>query len=125
MIREYNYTMGFTIDGIPIPDPSAFSGADSALDASGERDATGLLHRDLVAEKNPVKIEYNALDWTTMSSILRLLKGKEFFTFTYPDPCTQGLRTMTAYAGDRDWNVVFITQLNEYVGSLKFSVLEQ
>ena len=119
MIREYNYTMGFTIDGIPIPDPSVH------LRRHRVHDATGLLHRDLVAEKNPVKIEYNALDWTTMSSILRLLKGKEFITFTYPDPSTQGLRTMTAYTGDREWNVVFITQLNEYVGSLKFSVLEQ
>ena len=122
-LREWHYDMGFTVDGTPIPDPSTFSGADSALDASGERDANGYLHRDMVATKHPLKIDWNALDWGTINEILPLVKG-ESFMFTYPDPCSGTMQTIKAYAGDRAWNVTRIMEDGTYVGSLSFSVIE-
>lgn len=123
-VRTYNYDMGFKVNGTAIPDPSGFSGKDSALDASGDRDASGLLHRDMVATKQPLKIEWAALDWTMISTILPLVSG-ESFQFTFPDPNDAGgLRTMTAYAGDRDWDVQRIMETGEYVGKLSFSVIE-
>lgn len=123
-VRTYKYEMGFAVNGTAIPDPSEYSGADSALDASGERDATGYLHRDMVATKHPLKLKWNAMDWTMMCSILSLLTG-ESFSFTYPDPSTGTSKTMTAYCGDREWNCELImTPNSEYVGSLSFSVIE-
>lgn len=123
-VRNYNYKMGFAINGVPIPDPSSFSGKDSALDASGERDATGLLHRDMVATKQPLKMAYTAMDWTTIGVLLRMMRG-ESFQFTFPDPYSGQLRTMKAYVGDRDWDVQLIMNpTEEYVGSLSFSVIE-
>ena len=123
-IRTYNYNMGFAINGIPIPDPSGFSGSDSDLDASGERDATGYLHRAKVAMKRPLKVKYKNWEWGKMQEILTMLTNDRF-SFTYPDPSRGGaLRTIEAYAGDRDWDVVLITQLNTYVGNLEFSVIE-
>ena len=50
---ELNYNLGFEIDGVPIPNPSSHGGTISALDLQAERDATGLLHRDYVATKQP------------------------------------------------------------------------
>lgn len=123
-VRTYNYSMGFAVDGTPIPDPSAFSGKDSALDASGERDASGYLHRDMVATKQPLKLEYSAIDWDMISTILSLTKN-ESCQFTFPDPNTPGeTRTMTAYVGDRDWDVQLIMETGEYVGKLSFSAIE-
>ena len=124
-VREYNYEMGFKIDGYPIPDPSEFSGIDSALDASGSRDATGTVHRDMVATKVPVKLKWDALDWDTISDIISRMRN-EYMQFTYPDPSTKALRTMTAYCGDREWDVKLITvPARQYVGSLSFSIIEQ
>lgn len=122
-IKPYRYQMGFEVDGTPIPDPSEFSGADSALDASGERDANGYLHRDMVATKHPLKIGWNALDWGMINFILPLVKD-ESFQFRYPDPSIGTWQTIKAYAGDRAWDVKRILEDGTYVGSLSFSVIE-
>lgn len=122
-VRTYNYTMGFAVNGTAIPDPTAFSGADSSLDTLGKRDATGTLHRNMVATKKPTKIEWDNIAWDTMNTILNLVTADRF-SFTYPDPTYGGLRTMTAYCGDRSWDVKLVMSTGEYVGKLSFSVIE-
>lgn len=133
IIREMKYRMGFQVDGSPIPDPSVFTGAASALDAKGGRDATGTLHRAMVATKHPLKLEYHSITYSTMESIMGKMRG-ESFQFTFPDPL-DGSITITAYVGDRDWEmqqaratVVPETTDNswkdDYLGNLSFSVLE-
>lgn len=122
MYRDYKYQMGFAINGTPIPDPSAFSGKDSALDSEGGRDANGLLHRKMVATKHPVKIEYHNFDWSMIQTIMGMMLD-ERFQFTYPDPRT-GLTTITAYCGDRDWDCVKADSTKGYLGNLSFSVIE-
>lgn len=118
-----NYKMGFAVNGTAIPDPSKFSGAESALDTSGERDATGMLHRAMVATKHPLKIEWNLLEWSMIQRILGLVRG-ESFQFTYPDPAN-GLTTIKAYAGDRAWEAtLYNPDTGAYHGPLSFSVIE-
>ncbi len=147
-LRTYNYTMGFRVGSTRIPDPSVFTGKASALDSQGRRDAKGTLHRKMVATKHPIKLEYNNIDWAMMQTIMGLLT-KESFKFTFPDPL-EGLITIKAYVGDRDWTVVrtasgyttpggivsnggavsngqtYIADgvLGEYIGTLKFSIIE-
>ena len=122
----YRWDLGFQVDGVLLPDPSEFSGAHSSLDLSGKRDANGLLHRQMVAIKNPLKIGWENIDKDMICKILALVK-EEHFSFTYPDPVTGGMSTRTCYAGDRSWD--FKHMINEYgreryIGSLKFSVIE-
>lgn len=122
MRRPYSYSMGFAIDGFPMPDPSEFSGKVSALDASGDRDATGRLHRDMVATKIPLKIKCKTWDWEMIQRIVNRISG-ESFNFTFPNPVTMALTTMEAYAGDRDWNIVLTNYDGTYMGDLSFSVI--
>ena len=122
-VRDYRYTMGFAVDGQPIPDPAGFSGSDSALDTSAERDANGLLHRAMVATKHPLKIEWRHIEWDMITSILKKVAG-ESFQFTYPDPSTGSQSTRTCYAGDRSWNCVWAPADRTYIGMLSFSVIE-
>lgn len=119
---ELSYAMGFMVNGVGIPDPSVFTGAVSDLDTMGERDATGYLHRDMVATKHPLKLEYNNIPWYVMQDIGQSLASDKF-SFTYTDPI-EGERTMEAYVGDREWEVVSAIPGEVPIGTLKFSVIE-
>ena len=66
----YAYTMGFMINNSPIPDPASFTGAVSDLDSMGERDATGELHRNRVAVKHPLKMEYKNISAKVILSVV-------------------------------------------------------
>lgn len=120
---EPNYLMGFQIDGKDIPDPSAFSGSESDLDTMGERDATGYLHRDMVATKYPVKMEYRNIPWVMITKICGMLR-KEKFSFTFPDPFNNCMSTVEAYAGDREFEAVWASEFSAWIGTLKFSVIQ-
>jgi len=117
-----SYSMGFKIDGSPIPDPMGFSGAVSDLDSMGERDATGLLHRDRVATKHPLKLEYKNISWDLVKCICGKMRG-DSFSFTYDDP-VDGVITITAYVGDREWEDVWSPEDGIWLAHLKFSVIE-
>ena len=117
-----SYSMGFKIDNSPIPNPMGFSGAVSDLDSMGERDATGLLHRDRVATKHPLKMEYKNITWDLVTSICSKMRN-DSFQFTYPDP-VDGLITITAYVGDREWEDVWSPEDEVWLAHLKFSVIE-
>lgn len=126
VLREYPeplYTMGFEINGVPIPDPNVFTGAESDLDTMGERDATGYLHRNRVATKHPLKIEYNNISWDMIMDISKLLRNDKF-TFTFPSPFTGDMQTIDAYVGDRNFETVRSPLNGVWIGSLKFSIIE-
>lgn len=119
------YNMGFMIDNIPIPDPNAFDGKESDLDTMGERDATGYLHRNKVATKHPMSIQYQSIPWGTIKRICGLMR-KEKFQFTFPDPFNidTGFTTIDAYAGDRNFTAVWCPKDGIYIGDLKVSIIE-
>lgn len=118
------YEMGFKIDGVSIPDPAVFTGAESDLDVLGERDMTGTLHRDMVATKFPLKFEYHNISWGTLLRICALMHGKPKFQFTYPSPFTGALVTMDAYVGDRSFESVWCEPYHTYIANLSFSVIQ-
>lgn len=120
---QVHYDMGFSIDAIQIPDPSVFTGAESDLDTMGERDATGYLHRNRVATKYPLKIEYHNLSWNVIMDICPLLR-KDKFQFTFPDPFNGGYSTIDAYVGDREFECVWKPSNHVGIGNLKFSVIQ-
>jgi len=120
---ELRYVMGFKVENTAIPDPSVFTGAESDLDTMGERDATGYLHRNKVATKHPLKLEYHNIPWNTIMAIASLLRQCKF-QFTYPSPFSGQMETMDAYVGDRDFEAVWSPELKAWIGTLKFSVIE-
>ena len=133
IVRGHRYDMGFRVNGSAIPDPSVFTGAASALDSQGSRDANGLLHRKMVAMKHPLKLEYHSITWDMMENIMSKMTG-ESFQFTFPDPA-DGYITIKAYVGDREWVTQAarsqVDQTREsiawkksWLGDLSFSVIE-
>lgn len=133
ILRDHKYSMGFQVNGSRIPDPSVFTGKASALDTAGGRDATGTLHRAMVATKHPLKLEYHGITFAMMEEIMGKMRG-ESFQFTFPDPL-EGSITITAYVGDRDWETAMARSTvapetndkgwkSDWLGDLSFSVIE-
>lgn len=129
IVRGYNYKMGFAVNGAAIPDPSVFTGKASALDSSGSRDANGLLHRTMVATKHPLKLEYHGISFAMMQEIMSKMTAQSF-SFSFPDPM-DGLITITAYVGDREWETAMAQKAvaetgwkEQWYGDLSFSVIE-
>lgn len=118
-------SLGFTANGVQLPDPSSYSYTVSDLDASGERDTTGLLHRDRVAVKHNVSVKWNALDWNTVNTILNTVSA-ESFSFTFPCPEANGSYTGTYYVGDRSVEniTMFSSAWGDYVGGLSINFIE-
>lgn len=123
-LPQPRYDMEFAIDGHAIPDPAVFTGAESDLDTMGERDATGYLHRNMVATKHPLKVEYHNVPWAQIIEICTLMRGKDKFQFSYPDPFRNDKSTMTAYVGDREFECVWAERYHQWIGNLKFSIIE-
>ena len=118
-----NYSMGFSINGQPIPDCSEFSGKESDLDTMGERDSNGYLHRKKVATKWPLKLSYKAIPDYVAADITKLLRSDKF-TFTWYNPYFEELQTMEAYVGDRDFEAVWWPEGGTKLVSLSFSVIQ-
>lgn len=122
-MSDYTYNLGFAVNNIPIPDPTEFSGETADLDLSGERDTTGMLHRNRVAQKVPVSLRYANIGWDMCQTILQALNSEKF-RFTYPDPNTGRLRTGTYYAGNRKWDAVMMHSPEERRVNLTVSIIE-
>ena len=125
-MRQYNFNMGITINGTPIPDVSEMSYQVGDLDTSGSRDATGLLHRARVATKINYEFSWNALEWEMLSRILSLVNAEKF-TLTAPDPRTfTGTYTGQYYVGDRTGKAYYFLENREEVSnmSLKLKFIE-
>lgn len=101
MTRQYNYSMGIKVGNVNIPDPSEWNYQVGDLDASGSRDATGLLHRAYITTKVNYEFSWNALEWEMLQTILAAVLHPEF-TLVAPDPRSFGQTyTGTYYVGDR------------------------
>lgn len=120
---ELNYHMGFCVNGVPIPDPAEFSCTESDLDTMGERDATGMLHRNMVASKFNMKLNWTNIPWDVIMELGKLVKGPEF-QFTFPNPFMGGPHTIKAYAGDRSTDDRWSPLNGIWLGDISFSVIE-
>ena len=122
-MANLRYEMGFAIGGTQIPDPVVFSGMESELDTLDDRDATGELHYSKVAKKHPLKMEYRNIPWSAILTIGALLDADKF-QFTYPSPFTGTAVTMYAHAKDREFDTVWAPETGDWLGNLKFSIVE-
>ena len=121
---DYHYTMGFGIDGESIPDPAGLKLKTSDLDTLGERNIKGEAQRNMVATKHKVELEYRNIEWGMIRKIGNLVKGKEFFEFSFTDPI-EGPMNITAYVGDRDVDSVYNPTTNSWIGTLAIHFIEK
>ena len=117
------YEMGFAVNGTRIPDPASFSGVESDLDTLDARDMTGELHYSKVAAKHTIKMGYNHIPRSMIMAIGALLSAEKF-QFTYPSPFTGTTTTMYAHASDREFDTKWAPANGDWIGSLKFSIIE-
>ena len=126
MTRKYKNSMGIKIDGDDIPDVSKWDYQIGDLDTSGNRDATGLLHRSRVATKINYEFSWNSLEWTMLQWILSHINAAKF-QVTAPDPRTfQGVYTGNYYVGDRTGSCQYFLEGTEEKAqySLKLKLIE-
>lgn len=121
--RDYRYDMGFAVNGNPLPDPSTFGATVNSLDSEAERDASGHLHRNMVATKHTFKMGWNNIEWQMVNDILSKVNS-EYFSFTAPDPLTGKTETLKCYVGDRSYDCVWSPGGEDSIGNLSFNVIE-
>lgn len=93
-----DYKLGFKVNGTAIPDPTSWSGQISDLDTMGERDQTGLLHRNRVAVKEPMKFNWTNITWDEANTIISLTSAAKF-SFTFKSLGSNTFKTISAYRG--------------------------
>lgn len=125
-MAELKYDMGLSFNGTAVPDPAVWDFDIESLDASAERDGTGHLHRDMVAEKINFKYQFHAISWETMAAILNLMTG-ESFTAVTPNPYVKGgTRSGTYYVGARSAKTHYYWKDTEQIAlfDLTFNIIE-
>ncbi|MFT8610280.1 MAG: DUF6711 family protein [Liquorilactobacillus nagelii] len=104
-----------SINGAQVKAPKTLSVAVQDIDAKADRDANGLLHRDRVAIKRKLTIEWGPLTVSECSVILKAISG-QFFSCSYLDPQEGSMVTKTFYTGDRTMPVyTFNPATSQYV----------
>lgn len=120
------YEMGLSLGGVAVPDPAGWDVDIESLDASAERDGTGQLHRDMVAEKMNFSFSFKAIPWSVSAAILNAVRAQSFTAVT-PDPYNPGgTRSGTYYAGRRSQKTIQYWQDTEEVilCDLSFNIIE-
>lgn len=125
----YAYDLNFKVDNYTLPDPSNATFGYESLDLSGERDTTGLLHRQMVATKLTWQLSYDALPWSIAMKILSALEP-EYFQFTCPNPKTlAGVYSGEFYVGKRSGEIKWITETvrrdDTAIVALSFDIIER
>lgn len=99
------------VDGVTLPTPTSMEYKEADLQWDGYRDAAGYLHKTTVRWRvRSIKCKWeqnlNNADITLMRNAIN---GKEYFTLTYYSDTAGASGTMTAYAGDMDYQLVRAT----------------
>lgn len=112
------------INGADIPAPLPFTVTISDQDLNSDTDANAELHRNRVAVKRKIDLEWGALEWNEISTLLKAIKDV-FFKVTYPDPETGKYETKTMYVGDRTAPTCVVEDGEIYWLGLKANLVEK
>lgn len=115
------------IQGVAVPSPSVMSWTISSYDTEGSRGIDGTLHRNMVAQKEKLDIEWYCANLTPqqISQILTLTLP-EFFEVEFYSPLSASVVKKTMYVGDRETTFYrFYPNSEPIQDSLKFSLIER
>ena len=90
-----------TVNGVDMPCPSSFSWGlqDVSASESGRTD-DALMHKNRVAQKRKISLQWNGTTWQQTSLILKAF-NPEYVSVRYPDSMSGTYETRTFYVGDR------------------------
>ena len=114
----------YKVNGVVMPTPKSFTVSISDLDGESNRNANGELIRDRIATKRKLEIEYQPLDPSEISLILKAI-SPVFISVEYPDPQEGGVITKTMYAGDKSSHMYSIINGQPKWSGLKFNLIEK
>ncbi|NLU24152.1 MAG: hypothetical protein GXW99_05430 [Clostridiales bacterium] len=100
---------------VTLPEPETLGWSISDLDSEegSGRNQNGDMFRDRVTVKRKLEVTWLPLSAAQMSTLLHAVDDI-FFTLSYPDAYTGGMKSMTCYVGDRS---VPIMRYNESSGA--------
>lgn len=111
------------INNVLMPVPSTFSVSIEDIDGESERTADALLHRERLATKRKLEIEYKHLTQADSSKLLNAIQDV-FFSVNYPDP-QLGMTTKTFYVGARTTPVYSYLNGKPVWENMSFSFIER
>lgn len=111
------------INGITIKTPTDLKVGVFRITKS-ERLASGKMAMEIIAIKRRLDMRYEIITDVELQKILNTLESRVFHTVTYPDPQNGENATITAYAGDINYDV-WQKVGNRYWRNVGISLIEQ
>lgn len=113
------------VDNVSMPCPSAYTwGLNDISAAKSGRSDDSLMHKNRVAQKRKLSLQWNGKDWATTAKILQAF-NPEYIQITYPDMMSGTYETRTFYVGDRSAPVKWWWSGNQRTESISFDVIER
>lgn len=114
-----------TVEGTKLPCPSAYEWSlqDVSAGESGRTD-DALMHKNRVAQKRKLKVEWVGKDWQETSTILQSVQ-KEYLQVRYPDMLSGQYETRTFYVGDRTTPVKLWFTNRKLIEKISFDFIER
>ena len=108
-----------------MPCPSSFSWGlqDVSASESGRTD-DALMHKNRVAQKRKISLQWNGTTWQQTSLILKAF-NPEYVSVRYPDPMSGTYETRTFYVGDRTAPYKCWWVGNRRMESVSFDIIER
>ena len=113
------------IDGQKMPCPSGYQWGlmDVSMGESGRTD-DALMHKNRVAQKRKLELEWVGKDWQTTARIMQAV-NPEYISVRYPDMMSGTYETRTFYVGDRTAPVKFWWTDRKMIEKISFNLIER
>ena len=124
-IKEVKFIMKtlFKINGVTMPTPKNFKVTINDIDSENTtRDARGTMHRDRIAVKRKLEIEYPPIFDTELKPLLNALSNVTM-SVTFRD-ITGDILTKTMYVGDRSGSLYSNADEIDFWENFKFDLIE-
>lgn len=115
------------VGGVAIRDPSVFQVTIQDISsADSGRTQDGLMHKDVIAQKRTIALEWWATTPAETKAILDAFMASTYFTVKYWDPTnTTAQLTKTFYAGDMSAPVQQFYSGGEMYTKVSFTIIER
>ena len=98
---DQNYNPIKTVDGVAIPCPSKYDWTVNDIsDSDAGRCESGLMHKNRIARKRKLELEWQNVDIATANEVLTAF-APEYVNVICLDPLVGGYATYTFYSGDQ------------------------
>ena len=113
------------VNGVSMPCPSSYTwGLQDVSAAKSGRSDDSVMHKNRVAQKRKLALQWNGKDWAATAKILQAF-NPEYIQITYPDMMSGKYETRTFYVGDRSAPVKWWWAGNQRTESISFDVIER